>query len=42
MAVFTGKTSTGLVDAMRFPLAYLARAYAYAYLLTDGWPPFED
>jgi len=22
--------------------AYLMRAYAYAYLLTDGWPALED
>jgi hypothetical protein len=42
VAVITGKTSAGLVDAERFPLAYLARAYVYGYLLTDVWPPLED
>lgn len=41
VAVITGKTSVGLVDAESFPLAYLARSYAYTYLLTDGWPPLE-
>ena len=41
VAVITGKTSTGLVSAESFPLAYLARSYAYAYLLTDEWPPLE-
>jgi hypothetical protein len=41
-AVIMGKTSAGLVDAERFPLAYLTRGYAYAYLLTDSWPPLED
>jgi hypothetical protein len=42
VAVFTGKTSTGLVDAIRYPLAYMARSYAYTFLLTDVWPTFED
>lgn len=42
VAVITGKTPAGLADAARFPLAYLMRAYAYAYLLTDEWPPLED
>jgi hypothetical protein len=42
VAVITGKTSADLVDATRFPLAYLARGYAYGFLLTDVWPPFED
>lgn len=42
VAVITGTTSAGLVDATRFPLAYMARSYAYTFLLTDGWPPFED
>ena len=41
VAVITGKTSIGLVDAENFPLAYLARSYAYTYLLTDDWPPLE-
>ncbi len=42
VAVFTGNTSMSLADASRYPLAYLARGYAYAFLLTDVWPPFED
>jgi hypothetical protein len=42
VAVFTGKTSTALIEAVRFPMAYTTRAYAYAALLTDGWPPLED
>jgi len=42
VAVITGRTSAGLADAARLPLAYFMRAYAYAYLLTDGWPPLED
>jgi len=42
VAVIMGKTSDGLVNAVRFPMAYLARATAYSYLLTDGWPPLED
>ena len=41
VAVITGMTSTGLVGAESFPLVYLARSYAYAYLLTDEWPPLE-
>ena len=42
VAVFTGKTSPGLTEAVRFPMAYNTRATAYSLLLTDGWPPFED
>lgn len=42
VAVITGKTSPGLTDAIRFPMAYIARATGYALLLTDIWPPFED
>jgi hypothetical protein len=42
VAVISGRTPEGLSDAGRFPLAYLMRAYAYAYLLTDRWPPLED
>lgn len=42
VAVFTGKTSPGLTDAQRFPIAFNTRATAYGLLLTDGWPPFED
>jgi len=41
VAVITGKTSIGLVNAESFPLAYTARAAAYGALLTDQWPPLE-
>ncbi len=41
VAVFTGKTSASLIDAVRFPMAYTARGYAYMYLLTDVWPPLD-
>jgi hypothetical protein len=41
VAVITGKTSIGLVNAESFPLAYTARAGAYGALLTDRWPPLE-
>ena len=42
VAVITGKTAASLIDAVRFPMAYMARSYAYAFLLTDGWPPLDD
>jgi hypothetical protein len=42
VAVIMGKTSAELVDAERLPLAYMARSYAYSYLLTDRWPPLDD
>lgn len=42
VAVVTGKTSDALVDAERFPLAYIARSYAYSCLLTDRWPPLDE
>ncbi len=42
VAVITGKTSPGLTEAIRFPVAYTVRASAYGLLLTDGFPPFED
>jgi hypothetical protein len=42
VAVITGRTSAGLVDAERLPLSYLVRSYAYTYLLTDRWPPLDD
>jgi hypothetical protein len=40
-AVFTGRTSQGLTDAMRLPMAYYVRATAYFGLLTEDWPPFD-
>ena len=42
VAVFTGKTSPGLTEAVHFPMAYSVRAWAYGLLLADGFPPFED
>jgi len=42
VAVFTAKTPPGLHNAMTFMLGYVARATAYATLLTDKWPPFAD
>ena len=42
VAVFTGKTSEGLINAINFPMAFTARAYAYWLLLTDGFPPIDD
>jgi hypothetical protein len=42
VAVFAGKTSPGLTEVQRFPMAYTVRATAYGMLLTDRWPPFED
>lgn len=41
VAVFTGKTGAGLMEAMRMPMAYYVRAAAYIYLVTEDWPPFE-
>jgi hypothetical protein len=42
VGVIVGKTPTGLSGASGFPLAYVARAYAYGFLLTDRWPPLDD
>ena len=41
VAVITGKTSAGLTEAMRMPMAYYLRANAYFYLVTEDWPPFD-
>lgn len=41
VAVFTGKTSAGLTEAMRMPMAYYVRSTAYVYLVTEDWPPFD-
>lgn len=41
IAVITGKTSSGLMEAMRMPMAYYLRANAYFYLVTEDWPPFD-
>lgn len=41
VGVFTGRTSPGLTEAGRVPLAYFTRANAYYYLLTEDWPPFD-
>ena len=41
VAVITGKTSGGLMEAMRMPMAFYLRANAYFYLVTEDWPPFD-
>lgn len=41
VAVITGRTSSGLIEAVRVPIAYTVRAYAYMGLLTEDWPPFD-
>jgi len=41
VGVFAGKTSAGLMEAMRMPMAYYIRSNAYFYLITEDWPPFE-
>ena len=41
VAVITGKTSGGLIEAMRMPMAFYLRANAYFYLVTEDWPPFD-
>ena len=42
VAVITGRTSRGLMDVMRLPLAYIVRSNAYFYLLTETWPPLDE
>jgi hypothetical protein len=42
VAVFTGRTSPGLTEAMRFPISYYVRSSAYVYLMTDAYPPLGD
>lgn len=39
--VFAGRTSRGMTESLRMPMAYLMRSYAYLALLTEDWPPFE-
>ena len=41
VAVITGRTSPGLMEAMRMPMAYYVRANAYFFLVTEDWPPFD-
>jgi hypothetical protein len=40
--VVTGKHPRGLFDVMKIGLAYLARASAYIYLLTETYPPLAE
>jgi hypothetical protein len=40
--VFTGKTSSGLTEAMRFPASYYVRSSAYVYLMTDIYPSLAE
>jgi hypothetical protein len=42
VAVIMGKTSPGLIEAVRFPVSYYVRSTAYTYLLTDKYPPLSD
>jgi len=42
VAVIMGKTGAGLTEAMRFPMSYTARGYAYTLLLTDKYPPVSE
>lgn len=42
VAVIMGKTSPGLIEAVRFPVSYYVRSSAYTYLLTDRYPPLSD
>jgi hypothetical protein len=39
--VFVGRTSAGLTEAQRIPLAYYTRANAFYWLLTEDFPPFD-
>lgn len=41
VSVITGRTSGGLMEAMRMPMAFYLRANAYFYLVTEDWPPFD-
>lgn len=41
VGVIMGRTSPGLTDAMRLPMAYTTRAMAYYSLVTEGFPPFD-
>jgi hypothetical protein len=40
--VVTGKDPKGLFDVMKLGLAYLARASAYIYLMTETYPPLSE
>lgn len=42
VGVFAGRTSHGLMDAMRIPMAYITRANGYFFLITETWPPFDE
>jgi hypothetical protein len=42
VAVFTGKTSSGLTEAMHFPASYYVRSSGYVYLMTDMYPSLAD
>ncbi len=41
VAVITGKTPPGLMEAMRMPMAFYLRANVYFALVTEDWPPFD-
>jgi hypothetical protein len=42
VAVVTGKTPTGLSEAMRFPMSFYVRSTGYLYLITDVYPSLGD
>lgn len=42
VAVFTGRTSPGLTEALHFPASYFVRSNAYLFLLTDRFTPLAD
>jgi hypothetical protein len=41
VGVFAGRTSPGLMELTRMPMAYYVRSTAYFNLITEDWPPFE-
>jgi hypothetical protein len=41
VGVFAGRTTAGLMEATRMPMAYYVRSSAYLNLITEDWPPFE-
>ena len=41
VGVIAGKTSPGLMEAMRMPMAFYVRSTAYFALITEDWPPFD-
>ncbi len=42
VVLFTGRLPQGIHDQMVFSLRFIARANAYAFLLTEHYPPISD